>query len=62
VRTSDNGVKRNFSTVFSISQSRKDPHLFKAYEQIMSTIADFLLAKLSIVNISTFDRLGKQAS
>lgn len=28
----------------------------------MSTIAKFLLAKLSIVYISTIDRLGKQAS
>jgi hypothetical protein len=62
VRTSDDGVRRNFSTVFSISQSRIDTHLFKAYEQIMSTIAKFLLAKLSIVYISTYDRLGKQAS
>jgi len=62
VRTSDDGVKRNFSTVFSISQSRIDSHLFRAYEQIMSIIAKFLLAKLSMVYISTYDRLGKQAS
>jgi len=50
------------ATTFELSQSRTDPDLFEKYEGIMQIIAVYLLAKLSIVNLSTYDRLGTQTT
>lgn len=62
VRTTENEKNRVFSTHFSVSQSRLDTELFQLYQAIMLNIASFLLTKLSLIYISTFDRSGKQAS
>lgn len=57
------GKGKNYNRLaitFELNQSRTDITLFKKYEGIMQIIAEFLLANLSIVNLSTYDRLGTQ--
>jgi len=59
IRTTE-GRYRHVATSFELSQGRDDPALFQAYKPIMETIASFLLANLSVIHLSNFNRTGKQ--
>jgi hypothetical protein len=48
------------STTYELTQTRLDLDLFNQYESIMITISLFILAKLGITHLSTYDRTGKQ--
>lgn len=55
IRTTE-GRYRHVATSFELSQGRDDPVLFQAYKPIMETIASFLLANLSVIHLSKFNR------
>jgi hypothetical protein len=55
------GRYRHVATSFELSQGRDDPVLFQAYKPIMETIASFLLANLGVIQLSQFNRTGKQS-
>jgi hypothetical protein len=59
IRTTE-GRYRHVATSFELCQGRDDPALFQAYKPIMETIASFLLANLSVMHLSKFNRTGKQ--
>jgi hypothetical protein len=54
------GKYRHVATSFELCQGRDDQALFQAYQPIMETIASFLLANLSVIHLSKFNRTGKQ--
>lgn len=59
IRTTE-GRYRHVATSFELCQGSIIPALFQAYKPIMETIASFLLANLSVIHLSQFNRTGKQ--
>ena len=50
----------HISTTFELSQTRLDLNLFEQYASIMTIISLFILAKLGVTHLSTYDRKEKQ--
>lgn len=50
----------HISTTFELSQTRSDLNLFEQYASIMTIISLFILAKLGVTHLSTYNRKEKQ--